>query len=74
VFCAAPDSGAAAAYRAVYETVWGNLLTALGALPEPPQRVLLVTSKRGYAQNDGGWVEVDSPVSVRLPGRESAGS
>lgn len=65
VFCAAPDSGDAPAYRATYETAWGNLLTALGAMPAPPQRVLLVTSTRCYAQNDGGWVDEDSPVTAR---------
>ena len=65
VFCAAPDGGDAAAYRAVYETAWSNLLTALGAVPTPPRRVLLVTSTRCYAQNDAGWVDEDSPVSAR---------
>lgn len=67
VFCAAPDGGDPAAYHAVYETAWGNLLTALAAMSEPPQRVLLVTSTRGYAQNDGGWVDEDSPVGARDP-------
>ena len=65
VFCAAPDSGDAAAYRAVYETAWGNLLAALCAAETPPQRVLLITSTRPYAQQDGGWVDEDSPVSAR---------
>ena len=65
VFCAAPDSGDAAAYRAVYETAWGNLLAALCAAETPPQRVVLVTSTRPYAQQDGGWVDEDSPVSAR---------
>lgn len=65
VFCAAPDSGDALAYRATYETAWGNLLTGLCAMPAPPQRVLLVTSTRCYAQNDGGWVDEDSPVTAR---------
>jgi len=65
VFCAAPDSGDAQAYRATYETAWGNLLTALGAMSAPVRRVLLVTSTRCYAQNDGGWVDEDSPVTAR---------
>lgn len=65
VFCAAPDSGDAAAYRAVYETAWGNLLAALCAAETPPQRVLLITSTRPYAQQDGDWVDEDSPVSAR---------
>lgn len=63
VFCAAPDGGDAAAYRRVYDTGWGNLLSALVAARRPPQRVLLVTSTRPYAQQDGGWVDEDSPVS-----------
>ncbi len=62
VFCAAPDSGDAQAYRATYETAWGNLLTRLGAMP--PRRVLLVTSTRCYAQKDGSWVDEDSPVTA----------
>jgi nucleoside-diphosphate-sugar epimerase len=64
VFCAAPDSGDAAAYRAVYEAAWGNLLAALCAADTPPQRVVLVTSTRPYAQRDGDWVDEDSPVSA----------
>ncbi len=63
VFCAAPDGPTPAAYQAVYETAWGNLLTALAATP--PQRMLLVTSTRGYAQTDGSWVDEDSPVTPR---------
>ena len=65
VFCAAPDSADAAAYRAVHETGWGNLLAALRAAQRPLQRVLLVTSTRPYAQQDGSWVDEDSPVTVR---------
>lgn len=64
VFCAAPDSGDAAAYRAVYETAWGNLLAALCAAGTPPRRVVLITSTRPYAQQDGGWVDEDSPVGA----------
>ena len=63
VFCAAPDAGDAAAYRRVYETGWGNLLSALATAREPPRRVLLVTSTRPYAQRDGEWVDEDSPVT-----------
>lgn len=65
VFCVAPDNGDAAAYSAVYETAWGNLLTALGAMSASVRRVVLVTSTRCYAQNDGSWVDEDSPVGVR---------
>ncbi|MDD3652065.1 MAG: hypothetical protein PHC73_11330, partial [Immundisolibacter sp.] len=65
VFCAAPDDGGAAAYRAVYETAFANLLRALAAQAMPPRRVLLVTSTRCYAQADGGWVDEDSPVTAR---------
>jgi nucleoside-diphosphate-sugar epimerase len=65
VFCAAPDDGSATAYQAVYGAAFGNLLRALGAQARPPQRVLLVTSTRCYAQNDGGWVDEDSPVTAR---------
>jgi nucleoside-diphosphate-sugar epimerase len=65
VFCAAPDGGDAAAYRATYEMAWGNLLAALCALPTLPRRLVLVTSTRCYAQNDGSWVDEDSPVTAR---------
>jgi len=64
VFCAAPDNGEAPAYRATYETAWGNLLTGLIAMRAPLRRVLLVTSTRCYGQDDGGWVDEDSAVSV----------
>lgn len=64
VFCAAPDSGEPTAYRATYETAWGNLLAGLVAMPAPVRRVLLVTSTRCYGQDDGGWVDEDSAVSV----------
>lgn len=67
VFCAAPDNGAAPAYRATYETAWGNLLTGLAAMHAPLGRVLLVTSTRCYGQDDGGWVDEDSPVTPRDP-------
>ncbi len=65
VFCAAPDDGSASAYEAVYGAALGNFLRALGAQAEAPQRVVLVTSTRCYAQNDGGWVDEDSPVTAR---------
>lgn len=65
VFCAAPDDGSVAAYQAVYGAAFGNLVRALGAQAEAPQRVVLVTSTRCYAQNDGGWVDEDSPVTAR---------
>lgn len=64
VFCAAPDNGKAPAYRATYETAWGNLLSGLVAMPAPVRRVLLVTSTRCYGQDDGSWVDEDSAVSV----------
>lgn len=65
VFCVAPDGADAAAYRAVYEIAWGNLLAALVGLPTPASRVVLVTSTRCYAQTDGSWVDEDSPVTAR---------
>lgn len=64
VFCAAPDSGEAPAYRAVYETAFAHLLQALHDHPAPPRRVLLVTSTRCYGQDDGGWVDEHSPVTA----------
>jgi nucleoside-diphosphate-sugar epimerase len=64
VFCAAPDSGEPTAYRATYETAWGNLLAGLLAMPAPVRRVLLVTSTRCYGQDDGGWVDENSPVTA----------
>ena len=64
VFCAAPDGGDAQAYRAVYESAFAHLLQALQGQPQPPRRVLLVTSTRCYGQNDGSWVDETSPVSA----------
>lgn len=65
VFCAAPDDGSAQAYRAVYGVAFDNLLRALRAQSQQLRRLLLVTSTRGYAQGDGGWVDEDAPVTAR---------
>jgi nucleoside-diphosphate-sugar epimerase len=65
VFCAAPNDGSAPAYQTVYGVAFGNLLRALGAQARLPTRVVLVTSTRCYVQNDGGWVDEDSPVTAR---------
>lgn len=65
VFCAAPDDGSVQAYQSVYGVALGNLLRALGAQARLPTRVLLVTSTRCFAQNDGGWVDEESSVTAR---------
>lgn len=59
VVCAlAPGGRGEAAYREVYVDGTGHLLAAFGRRPVP---VLLVSSTGVYGQDDGAWVDEDTP-------------
>jgi nucleoside-diphosphate-sugar epimerase len=59
VYAAAADSRDPADYRRAYPDGLGNLLDAL---PEPGPRVLFTSSTSVYGQDDGSWVDEDSPT------------
>ena len=49
-------------YRAAYVDGVANLLAALEKTGQRPKRVILVSSTSVYAQDDGRWVDEDSPA------------
>jgi nucleoside-diphosphate-sugar epimerase len=54
-----PDHREPAAYRATFVDGLRHLLDALQ--PDPPQRVLLVSSSAVYGEHAGDWVDEDTP-------------
>jgi nucleoside-diphosphate-sugar epimerase len=50
-------------YRAAYVDGVANLLAALAAARQQPRRILLVSSTSVYAQQQGEWVDEDSPAA-----------
>jgi uncharacterized iron-regulated protein/nucleoside-diphosphate-sugar epimerase len=59
-YTAAASAGDDDAYRAAYVDGVRHLLEALSA--RPPRRVLFTSSTGVYAQQDGEWVDEDSPT------------
>ncbi len=57
-YLASPDAGTSGAYRRCYLEGTRNLIDALPGTP----RFFLVTSTAVYGQNDGEWVDEDSPA------------
>jgi nucleoside-diphosphate-sugar epimerase len=51
-------------YRTAYVDGVANLLTALAAAAQQPRRILLVSSTSVYAQQQGEWVDEDSPAAA----------
>ncbi len=51
-----------ALYRAAYVDGLGNLLAALASQGQRPRRVVFTSSTGVYAQDDGAWVDEDSPA------------
>lgn len=49
-----------------------GLRSALGALPQLPEKLLYVSSTGVYAQNDGSWVDEHSPTQPRREGGQAA--
>ncbi|HXH03795.1 MAG TPA: SDR family oxidoreductase [Candidatus Competibacteraceae bacterium] len=60
-YTAAAGARDEAHYRAVYVEGIGHLLDALAG--QPLRRVFLTSSTSVYAQDDGGWVDEDSPAA-----------
>lgn len=56
-YTASPDGRDEADYRAAYLDGVSNLLEALAAAGQQPQRVVLTTSTAVYGQTDGSWVD-----------------
>ena len=52
-------------YRAAYVDGVANLLAALTAAGQQPRRILLVSSTSVYAQQQGEWVDEDSPAEAK---------
>jgi nucleoside-diphosphate-sugar epimerase len=69
-YTAAPDRSDPHGYRSTYVDGVRNLLGALMRQGHTPRRVCFTSSTGVYAQNDGGWVDEDSPTE---PESESGG-
>ena len=64
VYIASADGYNEAAYQAAYVDGIANLLTVLENESQPIQRLLFVSSTSVYGQNDGSWVDEDSPATA----------
>lgn len=64
-YTAAADGRSEAAYRAAYVDGLRNLLDALGRQGQRPRRVVFTSSTGVYAQENGEWVDEDSPTEPR---------
>lgn len=62
-YTAAAGGYSEAQYRAAYVDGVANLLAALAAARQQPRRVLLISSTSVYAQQQGEWVDEDSPAA-----------
>ncbi len=62
VYCASADTSREAAYRTAYVEGPGNLLDALRRGGAAPRRLLFVSSTAVYGQEDGSWVDENSPT------------
>ncbi len=58
-YTASADGRTEEAYRAAYVD---GLRNVLAALPTPPHRLVFVSSTAVYGQDDGTWVDEDSPT------------
>jgi nucleoside-diphosphate-sugar epimerase len=66
VFAAAAGGGPEEAYHRLFVDGLGRLLDALDADRHPVERLVLVSSTGVYGQQDGEWVDEDSPAEPRL--------
>ena len=64
VYSAAADGYTEAAYRAAYVTGVARVLDALRRHGERPDRVVLVSSTSVYGQQDGEWIDEQSPAEA----------
>lgn len=56
-----PDEYTDAGYQRAYVTSCKNLLHALDQQQQAPRLILFISSTAVYAENDGGWVDENSP-------------
>ena len=61
-YSAAPSSGEEASYQEVYVDGLANLLKLIETRKDPIRRFLLTSSTGVYHQNDGAWVDENSPT------------
>lgn len=66
LFIVAPDQRQPEQYQAVYDNGLGNLLAHFAAGGKKPSW-LMVSSTSVYGQNDGEWVDEDSPATGDSP-------
>lgn len=64
VYAAAANDSSDDAYRAAYVDGLRNLLIALCEQDQAPRRVVFTSSTGVFPQNDGSWVDEDTPVDV----------
>ncbi len=62
VYAAAADAADEGAYRATYVDGPRHLLAALAGQGQRPRRLLFTSSTGVYGQDDGSWVDEDSPA------------
>lgn len=61
VYAVAPSGRSADAYRTAYVDGLRNVLASAERSQAPPQRVVLVSSTGVYGQDDGRWVDEETP-------------
>jgi nucleoside-diphosphate-sugar epimerase len=64
VYAVAPDGPDEPAYHGAYVEQLASLLDALDAVGARLRRVVLTTSTAVYSQEDGGWVDENSPAEA----------
>lgn len=62
IVCLTPDQYDEAGYHGTFVNGMTNLLDALGHQQTPPKRVFFISSTAVYAQNQGEWVNEQSPT------------
>jgi nucleoside-diphosphate-sugar epimerase len=60
-----PPDRSTSGYEKGFQLAMGNLLAGLGQ--HRPRHILMASSTRVYAESEGGWVDVDSELSVEDP-------
>jgi nucleoside-diphosphate-sugar epimerase len=64
-YMASPGGSDDALYRAAYVEGLGNLIQALRGRGQSPRRVFFASSTAVYGQDQGEWVDEDSPAAPR---------
>ena len=64
-YMAAPGGSDDALYRSAYVGGLGNLLEALERDLQRPRRVFFISSTAVYANDDGSWVDEESPTETK---------